>query len=216
MKTRMTVGRCCCGDELPGDVQVLLGGSLIHWEHDIFGNPTNRLIEGGNPAQYTGNTHGNPFEYDWIWNVDDAFGDDQMYACVFMLTSVPAGMLLSTLTVEFNTFSGPINQAQDYEFRCLSGSGYGAAFPLTYANFGAATVSWSPGVFPDNGTLTTPNLASLANELLGAPHYPSGGGPFGGNTVPIYMIPIAPTTTNTNRRNEFGIPDAVSFNAVLL
>lgn len=208
----MTVGRCCCGeDELPADVQVLLGGSLIHY--DVLGN---RYVDGGNPFQYSGNTHGNPWEYDWLWNVDDGAGNDQMYACVFQLTSVPNGMLLSTLTVEFNTWSGPINQAQNYEFKCLSGSGYGGTFPVPYSQFGAGSVLWSPGVFPDNGTLTTPNLAALANELLGAAHYPSGSGPFAGFTVPIYMIPISPTTTNTNRRNEFGIPDAVSFNAVLL
>lgn len=209
----MTVGRCCCEEEgLPGDVQVLLGGSLIHYT--ILGN---RVVDGGNPSQYSGNTHGNPFEYDWLWNMDDAFGDeDQMYCCVFQLTSVPNGMLLATLTVEFETFSGPTDQAQDFEFRCLSGSGYGGSFPVPYANFGAGVVTWSPGVFPDNGTLTTPNLASLANELLGAAHYPSGAGPFSGLTVPIYMMPVSPTTTTTNRRNEFGIPDAVSFNAVLL
>lgn len=207
---------CCCKQGLPPGVQVLTQGALLRWDHDIFGSPTLRRIDGDNPSQFTGNNHGTSREYDWIYFIADAFGDDFNYGMLLLLTNLNNGQLLSSYTVQFHTWTGPIDIAQDYEFKCISSSNYKNTLPLRYSDFGAGTVTWSPGIFPDNGTLTTPNLAGLANELIGAAHYPTNGtGPWGGKRVPIMMYPVAPKTTNSLRRNEFGLPLAASFSAVL-
>ena len=195
----------------------IVNGINRQWRRDFFGAPLFQQLDGGVFVT----VHGG-IDYHWLYKVFDAFGGDLEAGAAFLISNIANGQLLATLSFTFNTWPGPQLISQTFEFRCLSGAGYGGPFPMPASNLGAGSVTWSPGPFVAGGTLVTPDLASLANELIGAAHYPSGGGPLGAS-VPIIMLPTGPYSTQVlfpppnqiQKRNEIGTP-SVTMNATFV